>query len=93
MAEFGHYTRSELLHLAECAAQMADAVATAVEAGEGDAIALAAGMAQISSPHICHIRAAIIMMASMMLREDRCTVEWRESVPELVAFISGAEAS
>lgn len=91
MAHIGSSSIEESFHLAACAAQVAEAVAVAVEYGDDNAIDLSAAMRHISNPHSCHIEAAIIILASMMQSEGRCTMQWRDSIPRLVAFIAGSE--
>lgn len=91
MAHDDHNSLHDSMHLAECAAQVADAAAYAVEIGDSRTLNVAMAMRRIPNAHMCHLEAALIMFASMLERDGGCTKEWRESIPELVAFIVGTE--
>jgi len=78
------------MHIAACAAQMAEAAAVAVELGWDNALNIDAAMSILHEPNENHIEAAVIMLALMLGYGGGTVEEWRDSVPKLVANIVAA---
>lgn len=81
------------LTLATCAAQVADAVAVALEQGDEYSLATGAAMDKIDGIFTPHLEAAVIMMALWLGSQGGNTQRWRESIPNLVSIIAVSESA
>lgn len=86
-----HYVgdpRDRLLHLAQCAAQLSEAAAIAVERGGDEGLDLPAAIRSMRSMHECHVDAAIVMLARTLWKQGISVEEWREEIPRIFAAIA-----
>lgn len=83
--------RAHLIHLAERAATVMEAVAEGFKYGNGSAFNIADAAAHIGPAHICDLDAALLVIAHM-LTDVRCDLnQWREDIPRFVATIALAD--
>lgn len=80
--------RTHLLHLAERAATVMEAVALGIEGGDGTAFNIAHAANHIGEAHICDLDAALLVIAHMLM-DARCdTDRWRRDIPRFVSTIA-----
>lgn len=81
-------SRDRLLHLAQCAAQLSEAAAIAVERGGDAGLDLPAAIRSIRGMHECHVDAAIIILARALWQQGISVDEWRDEIPRVFAAIA-----
>lgn len=80
------------LRLAACAAQIADAIATAIEQGDEYSLAIGPAMDKIDGWITPHTEAAIIMFA-LWLRNTGVDIPlWRDKIPLIVSILAVSES-
>lgn len=83
--------RAHLIHLAERAATVMEAVAEGFRHGDGTAFNIADAANHIGPAHVCDLDAALLVIAHM-LTDVRCDLDqWRGDIPRFVATIALAD--